>query len=146
MTDFSKTLTFLNKIEMNDLISKQTMSGLCNDKLWHLGTWVCSAIWELFVYLFFFLQIFWLSRSKRNSDKKNSLFKQETDIIKVVTSTNGPFWAPLSNLYVRSILKVWNKVRSRKKVSYTWWRHFITNTSLPWSSYLLQWYFHLELS
>ena len=46
------------------------MSGLCNDKLWHLGTWVCSAIWELFVYLFFFLQIFWLSRSKRNSDKK----------------------------------------------------------------------------
>ena len=64
---------------------------------------------------------------KEKFRKLFSLFKQETDIIKVVTSTNGSFWAPLSNLYVRSILKVWNNVKSRKKVSYTWWRHFITN-------------------
>ena len=90
------------------------------------------------LFICFFFSRYFDFQGPREIQIKNSLFKQETDIIKVVTSTNGPFWAPLSNLYVRSILKVWNKVRSRKKVSYTWWRHFITNTSRI-SNYIFVW-------
>ena len=84
---------------------------------------------------------------KQNTFTKNLSFcfwarEQETDIIEVGwLPRNGSFLAPLSNLYVRSIWKVWNNVRSRKKVSYTWWRCSITNTSLLWGSYF-QWYFN----
>ena len=78
------------------------------------------------------------------------LFKPSVpDIFKVVTSTNCSFWAPLSILPPSVCKKYpakvwdWNNVRSRKKVSYTWWRHFITDIvhiyNFVWNCVLAFW-------